>query len=253
MIKKTWLSSIKIAMLIVLVNLPAIVFATSCWDPEPEEYLASTSLIFKGTVISVETLIPQVVLDIGIANIDPDKLRRVLKQRTKFRVAISYKGSVLDEVNIDGGNFVVGEKVTVFANGNLKDGFTTHMCTMMPYHSAISQGDMRFQLAIEAYRDKRNALAKVLQENPTNQKLLLEQALFFVKYNDDEQAESVFTQILLVNPKDVNALVGRADIRYKLAYYETALADYRAALQIGSNNQEAKYGEEQTLLKLKVH
>jgi len=147
-----------------LATIPTPALACSCWHPQPEEYLQASALIFKGTVVSTEKVVPNTLAnEYDIATLPEQYFSR----RAKFRLTTSYKGPEVIEVDIEyrpsdgvncGWGFTVGQEVTVFAGGNVRDGFGTGMCSMIPYASAIGNGDTRFQDAIEAYRNKRHSL-----------------------------------------------------------------------------------------------
>ncbi|WP_445368416.1 pentapeptide repeat-containing protein [Methylomonas sp. BW4-1] len=238
-----------------LAVLPIQVFACSCWDPEPEEYLQASTLIFKGIVESVEKIVPTSVADkYSIATI-PDELG---SSRAKFKLTTSYKGPESKEIDIEfhnnsascGWDFSVGKEVTVFADGNARNGFKTSMCMMFPYAYSIEHGDNRYKKAIDAYRKKRNSLFSLLRNTRKNQVLLREQATFFVRNQDYPAAELAFNQILKLRPKDLSALVGRADARYKQGAYELALADYQAIQKLDIQNSTARHGKTFALLKL---
>lgn len=225
----------------ILTGIPLTANACSCGDSEPDEYLAGTDLIFKGKVLSVEP-IPS-----------PDGMPPIAK-RAKFKVLVSYKGAALETVEIQyvtesascGWGFTEGKEVTVFAYGNSQKGFRTNMCAMIPYAHAMSHNDMTFQSAIETYRAKRAALLKA----PVTVKRLREQAEFFIKYHDYDDAEAAFNKLLAKQPKDIAALMGRADVRYQLKRYEQALADYRTVIGLEANHQAARHSKTLSLLKL---
>lgn len=238
-----------------LTVLPLQVFACSCWDPKPEEYIQASTLIFKGTVESVEKIVPKYLSDkYSIATI-PDEF---VSNRAKFKLTTSYKGPEYKEVEIEyhsngascGWGFSVGTEVTVFADGNARDGFKTRMCMMFPYAYSIAHGDNRYQKAIDAYRKKRNSLSSLLRNTRKNQVLLREQATFFVRNQDYAAAEVAFNQILKLRPKDLSALIGLADARYKQGLYELALADYQTIQKLDMQNSAAKHGKTFALLKL---
>ncbi|NOV30443.1 hypothetical protein [Methylomonas sp. ZR1] len=42
-----------------LATIPTPALACSCWHPHPEEYLQASALIFKGTVVSIEKVVPK--------------------------------------------------------------------------------------------------------------------------------------------------------------------------------------------------
>lgn len=234
---------------------PMHVFACSCWDPEPEEYLQASTLVFKGIVESVEKIVPTSSANkYSIARM-PDEL---ISSRAKFKLTTSYKGPEPKEVDIEyhndgascGWDFSVGKEVTVFADGNARDGFKTSMCMMFPYTYSIEHGDNRYQKAIDTYRKKRNSLSSKLRNTRKNQALLREQVTFFVRNRDYAAAEIAFNQILKQRPKDLSALVGRADARYQQGAYELALADYHELQKLDKQNSAARHGKTLALLKL---
>src|SRR5436190_786545 len=101
---------------------PAQALACTCWHPNPDEYLSAASIVFRGTVLSVEEASPQSPLPSGAASVT---LRgRQSGMRAKFKVAVSFKGPAQDEVEVlytasdranCGWRFSVGEDATVFA------------------------------------------------------------------------------------------------------------------------------------------
>lgn len=227
-------------LLVLIMAMPLKVNACSCGDMTPEESIINTDLIFKGKVLSVEPIPSPDGMDWG--------------KKAKFKVLVSYKGTAFETVEIGyvtsgascGWGFTEGTEVTVFADGNTKQGFRTGMCTMLPYAYAMKHHDMSYQSAIETYRTKRAAFLKA----PVTVKRLREQATFFVKYHDYEDAETAFNKLLAKQPKDIAALMGRADVYYQLKRYELALADYRSALNLNTNHQAARHGKTLSLLKL---
>lgn len=246
-----------IVFLLAVMPMPA--FACSCWDPEPEEYIQASTLIFKGTVVSVEKIVPKYLASKYTITTIPDQL---VSNRAKFKLTTSYKGSESNTIEIEfhsngascGWGFTVGKEVTVFADGNAQDGFKTGMCMMFPYAYSIEHGDNRYQKAIEAYRNKRNSLSAVFRNTHKNQAFLREQASFFVRHQDYNAAETAFNQMLKFRPKDLSALMGRANARYQQSAYELALADYQTIQKFDKQNGSAKRGKNFALLKLgRIH
>ena len=231
--------------------------ACSCWRPSPEEYLSAASLVFRGTVLSVEEASAQAPLPPGAGSVT---LRgRQSGMRAKFKIAVSFKGPVREEVEIrytasDGANcgshFSVGENVTVFASGSTKTGFTTSMCLMIPYDSHTRRGDNRYAAALDQYRTRRDAFLADLRKEGPKEEVLREQAAFFVRYKDLEDADDAFSHLLQRKPHDVAALVGRGSVRYAAARYDEALADYRAAIAVDPASSDARRGRTLSLVKL---
>lgn len=222
----------------ILAGIPLTANACKCGYPEPDEYVASIDLIFKGKVLSITS-----------------EGKHIGGMRAKFKMLTSYKGVERQTIEVNyvpdsgsscGWHFKENEEVTVFAVGDSTQGFKTHLCVMIPYANAMAHHDMKFQSAIEAYRAKRSALLKP----PVTVKRLREQAAFFTEHLDYEDAEAVFNKLLAKQPKDIDALINRANIRYGLKRYEQALADYRTVLNLDAKHQAARHGKILTLLKL---
>jgi hypothetical protein len=149
MIKKSWLSGIKIAMAIVLISFPSIIFACSCafGSDDPEAMLMSSDIVFKGKVIAIEQI-----------KLPPNRGM----MQAKFNISVFYKGAIPNEVYVRyrpndglhcGIDFIVGEEVTAFVYGNLKEGFWIDTCAT---GNIRAHDDIQFQSALEAYRNKQN-------------------------------------------------------------------------------------------------
>ncbi|MGZ0078773.1 pentapeptide repeat-containing protein [Methylomonas sp. YC3] len=69
-------------------------------------------------------------------------------------------------------------------------------------------------------------------------------------YQDYDAAEAAFSRLLQLRPKDLKALEGRADARYKQALYELALSDYQSIQKLDKQNNAARHGKTLALLKL---
>jgi len=223
--------------------------ACSCWHPEPEEYVKEENLIFFGKVISVKNLETYTKKDQGVV------VASFYTDQATFKVIRSYKGEKQDYITVKysrddgvgcGWGFKEGPEVMVFAGGDQRKGYKTGMCSMIPYASAKSYGDDRFDIALEKYRLHKSSLLK----KPRTTKSLREQIDFFVEYQDFPFAEKAYTNLLKKLPKDIPALIGRAKLRYDLERYEEALADYQAALTIQHDNKDARRGRIVSLVKL---
>lgn len=225
------------------------ILACSCWHPEPEEYIKSGSMIFFGKVTAIKNLEAFTKSDHGIV------YESFYKDQATFKVIRPYKGVEHGYVTVnysrgDGGGcgwgFKEGQEVMVFAHDDQQKGYETNMCWMIPYASAKSDGDDRFNVALEKYRLHKSFLLK----RPHTVKSLREQIDFFVEYNDFIFAEKAYNDLLRKMPKDVSALIGRAKLKYNLERYEEALADYQAALVVQNNNDDARHGRIISLVKL---
>jgi uncharacterized protein YjbI with pentapeptide repeats len=117
---------------------------------------------------------------------------------------------------------------------------------MIPYASAKSQGDKKFDIVLEKYRLRKASLIKKRETIKT----LREKIDFFVEYRDHLFAEKAYSRLLKKIPTDLSALIGRAKLRYEIERYEEALADSQAALKIKSDDKDARRGRILSLVKL---
>jgi uncharacterized protein YjbI with pentapeptide repeats len=236
-------------------TLPAL--ACSCLPSDPDGHLAAASLVFRGTVLSIKEASPQAPLSAGAGSVT---LRAPQSgMRAKFKIAAVSKGPVQDEVEVgytasDGANcgwrFSVGDTVTVFASGNRKVGFSTGMCMMASLGSHADRDTNRYAVAVDLYRNRRDFFAAELQKNGADERVLRDQAAFFARYKDFDEADAAFSRLLQVKPHDVAAQLGRGWLRYEDARYEEALSDFRAAVAVDSGNADARRGRTLALVKL---
>jgi uncharacterized protein YjbI with pentapeptide repeats len=239
---------ILITVFLSLITTSYDLYACSCGHPEPKEYIKG-SLIFFGKVISVNNLETYTKKDKGVV------VASFYSDQATFKVIRSYKGEEQNYITVKysrrdgvgcGWEFKEGQEVMVFAGGDQRKGYKTGMCSMIPYASAKNQGDDRFDIALEKYRLRKSSLLK----KPQTTKSLREQIGFFVEYNDFPFAEKAYTNLLKKIPKDIPALIGRAKLRYDLERYEEALADYKTALSVKSDDKDARRGRILSLVKL---
>jgi hypothetical protein len=221
----------------------------NCWHPEPEQYLSAAKLIFRGTVTSVNPASIQMPLPAGAGVSVPHWLES--KRKAKFKLTESYKGPSSGEIEVGytasdgtncGWNFAVGDKVTVFASGSRRSGFVTDLCMMIPFQSYTKRGDDRYLTAIDEYRKRRNQFASDIEKKGPSEQLFLQQAEFFAKHKDYDDADVAYGHLLQLKPKDASALTARADIRYAMKRFDDALADYVAAIEIDVTNLSAWRG-----------
>jgi uncharacterized protein YjbI with pentapeptide repeats len=246
------MQSVIIGLLLLSLSIPAC--ACTCWRPQPDEYLSASTLVFRGTVITVQ----DGSRTAGMPGAGSVTIRgRQQGKVARFKVTQSIKGPDLGEVDIvytaaDGANcgwsFKEGETATVFATGS-SAAYSTSSCMMLPYASLTGRGDTRHLDATEAYRTRRLALAERAKARPTVA-AFREQADFFMKYRDHEDAERALSDLLKLEPNSGRALTDRGEVRYRQARFEDALADYRAAVALDGKNADARRGRTLSLVKL---
>lgn len=247
-----------LALLAALMLLPLQVLACSCWHPEPDEYLSSARLVFKGRVLSVDAGgAAQGALPAGAAGVTIGGPQSGM--RAKFQIEKLWKGVAPGEVDVsytasDGGNcgwsFKVGQEVTVFADSPAPGVYGTSMCMMIPFASYTRQGDTRYTDALAAYRARLDALDQRILMNSADREALRERAQLFVRHKDFADADEAFGKLLAVVPRDVPAIVGRGNARYQTAQFDGALADFDLALLLKPGDAQAQRGRTLTLVRM---
>lgn len=241
-----------------LAYLPLQAIACSCWHPEPEEYLASARLVFKGKVISVDSG------NLALGALPPGAGGVTIRgpqsgMRARFKIDKLWKGNATEEVDVsytasDGANcgwsFKVGQDVTVFAGASAPGIYSTSMCMMIPFASYTGQGDTRYTNALTAYRARLDGLNQKLLGDPSDVRALRDRAMLFAQYKDFAEADSAYGQVLEVSPRDLPAVLGRANARYETMQYDGALSDFNLALAIQLRHPEAQRGRTMTLVKM---
>jgi uncharacterized protein YjbI with pentapeptide repeats len=229
-----------------LVLLPLQALACSCLHPEPHEYLASATLVFRGKVLSVDA-----VSATGV--VLPSSMR------ARFQIDKLWKGTAREEVDVtytasDGANcgwsFKVDEEVTVFAGSSAPGAYGTSMCMMIPFDSYTGQGDTSYANALTAYRARLDGLDQRLLRNPSDRDALQERAQFLVRYKEFAAAEEAYGKLMALVPRDLTAIIGRANARYQTAQFEAALSDYDLALSLAPADVQAQRGRTLTIVKL---
>lgn len=179
--------------------------------------------------------------------------------RAKLRIDKLWKGAATGEVDIsytasDGANcgwsFRVGQEVTVFASSSAPGVYSTSMCLMIPFASYTGLGDTRYTAALTAYRAKLDELDQRLLKNPADSEALTKLAQLFFRYKDFADAEEAFSKLMALVPRDITAILGRANARYQTQQFEGALADYDLALSLKPDDAQAQRGHSRTLVKL---
>ncbi|MCX5875612.1 MAG: hypothetical protein NT087_04825 [Deltaproteobacteria bacterium] len=160
-----WLTA---CVYLVIFVLPPVVYASGCeTEYTTEGMIAGSSLIFRGTVLSV---------------IPAGERAEVVK----FKISQTYKGAKDDEADIVSRRsgdcwqrFKVGEETVVFAFYWMKEDAQAHVdcCIMQKYRRDSAQYD----LALEEYRRKRDGLAAEVKRQGPNKKVLREQLVFLLK------------------------------------------------------------------------
>jgi uncharacterized protein YjbI with pentapeptide repeats len=261
--------------ILLLIGSHSSAIASICFVPQPQEFLANTSLIFEGVVVSVEPIptpppLQQVegpsgsprprtvsILGIGRPMIARFKIGTVIKGRANGVVAIKYyepNGRNL------GTTFRAGDTATVYAAGNERQGYFTDGCMMdaTVERGVPAQGSFGtiqqvmglpvpkveprrnpYAVELENYRASRDAFARTRAQQGASEQLLRDEALFFMKYRDLEEAEKALSELLALRPSDVFALLGRGKMRYHDANYDEALEDFRAVLDLDGKNTDA--------------
>lgn len=252
------LRAIYVALLAMLALLPLEALACSCWHPDPDEYLSSARLVFKGRVLSVNADdAAQRALPAGAAGVTIRGPQSSMQAR--FHIEKLWKGSAPDEVDVsyvesDGANcgwsFKVAQEVTVFAGSSVSGVYGTNMCLMIPFASYTGQGDTRYTDALTAYRARLDGLDQRLLKNPVDREALAERAQLFVRYGDFAEADEAFGKLMAIVPRDVSAIVGRANARYQTEQFEGALADFDLALSLKPGDAQAQHGRTLTLVKM---
>ncbi|GAB6141681.1 hypothetical protein JCM14076_24100 [Methylosoma difficile] len=272
--------------------------ATTCGDSTPEELIRETDLIFKGKVIGTKILfLDKYDITDGFEKISTqseiDKsfnyqeliklikpyvnakdfqkltenphfiLKELISSRTKFKMLVLYKGPIVDEIEVESASGKIGEENMVFAYGNLREGFKGGRRQGFSYFYPSNEANrLRYQNALDVYREKREQLTTALQLSPHNLALLREQGAFYLQYHDLNSAQWVYQELRLHHPKEVAGLVGLAEVKFhrtfRKAYFdnkaktefEQVLTDYQNILKIDRNNHAARHGETLSLLYL---
>lgn len=221
--------------------------ACTCGRPSDEEAF-KTSLIFRGTVLSVEQ-----GTRVGIGgNANSVTIRGPqAPMQARFRVVTPLKGPRADEMVVgyvasDGANcgtrFEVGKEVVVFASGTSKRGFFTSMC-----HGFRSN---TFEAKLQDYVRGRDALVERTSTARPAIADLRDLASFFERYHDLEEAEESYGRLLELAKDDIDASAGRARIRFALADFAPALEDFQAVLRQRPDDVAARRGETLALVRL---
>ncbi|PPD49546.1 MAG: hypothetical protein CTY16_03490 [Methylobacter sp.] len=282
----------------VLLSQPTLVVAKTirCLGSSPEDFISGSDLIFKGQVIDIkkiamdkfdvttqyekiwskndvssyekQKILVQMVKPFVDAELfeylteKPHEIEYIIKLRTRFKVLLPYKGPALDEVEVNGSFGEVGEEQTVFAYGSLQNGYSNALCSQIHFRMAYEENDPSFQNALDSYKLTREKLAASLKLSPHNAALLKEQGAFFLHYEDLNDSEWAYRELLWHHPKDIVGWVGLAGVKFHRtlrkvnsgnkakAQFEQVLTDYRNILKIDRNNPNARHGETLSLLYL---
>lgn len=246
------LASVLPVALWLLLPLPAS--ACSCATPDPDEFLASSPLVFRGKVTSTEPVDPPRA-DAG----DVRSRRRSTRMRAGFRVDKLWKGPASEEVELvyfEGSGascdwtFRVGQEVTVFAWKTDAGTYTTGLCSMRLTAHPDPRGESPYERVLKSYAATLEGLEQRLRGNPGDVQLLMERAMLFVRYQDHERAEAAFGRLLAVAPRDLAGIVGRGEVRYQTRQYEAALADFDLALAVSPRHPQAQKGRAMTLVSM---
>ncbi|MDD5273440.1 MAG: pentapeptide repeat-containing protein [Methylovulum sp.] len=288
-----WLSTLFIVL--ALQGKPTLVLATMCKDSTPEELVSEADLIFKGKVIGskkfflgkfditdeykkilsqteidwdnkwqklAKSIKPYVnAKDYQKLTESPALLNELIYSRTKFKVLVSYKGPILDEIEIEHYSGNIGEEKMVFVHGNLREGYSFGRCTGFAYSYPDNEANRQpYQAALESYHNRWERWITALRLSPHNAKLLKEQGAFYLQYHDFDAAQWSYMELRWHHPKDLAGIIGLADVRLNRALheypkdkknlYEQALIGYRSVLKIDPNNHTARHGETLALLYL---
>jgi tetratricopeptide (TPR) repeat protein len=63
-----------------------------------------------------------------------------------------------------------------------------------------------------------------------------------IELNELEKAKEILDHLIFENPADVQSLILRGHINYKMQQWGSAMNDYSAILEVDPNNPEAKSG-----------
>lgn len=280
----------------VLLFIPSLGWATTCADSIPEELIRETDLIFKGKVIDTKKLFLnkfditdafekiwarndidrwnkyQALAKIMKPYVDAKNSQKLAEQpeffvreliypRTTFKVLVPYKGSIVDEIEVEGISGEIGEEEMVFAYGNLREGYRSGRCMGFSYfYSGDKTYRQRYQAALDSYRNHWERLATALRRSSHNADLLKEQGALFLQYHDFDAAQWSYAELRWHHPKDLAGIVGLADVRLNRAHdeddnnkkslYEQAVTVYRNVLELAPDHHAARHGETLALLYL---
>lgn len=264
---------------------PAVSFGKKCAYPNPDEFVKSHSLIFKGKVIDfqrfllnkpiaddkTETLL-NVLKEISTPEEfsksyekyfnDPSLLREGIENHVKYKMITSFKGPALEVINVTiRGRPAIGEEKMIFAGGNLIEGYSSGYCAGYPYYATQNDVNLEYQAALDQYRREREQFANQLNASPHNVGLLRRQAGFYLRYRDLGEAEAVYRELAWHYPHDPSGFIGLANVALNRGVdvyqadkrnnlFERALKGYRDVLRYDPGNRAARHGETLALLYL---
>ncbi|MCQ8180592.1 pentapeptide repeat-containing protein [Methylomonas sp. SURF-1] len=264
---------------------PTVSFGRKCAYQNPDEFIKSRDLIFKGKVIDYQRFL----LNIPIAddktetllNVlkeistpeefsksyekyfhDPSLLREGIENHVKYKMITSFKGPALEVINVTiRGRPAIGEEKMIFAGGNLIEGYSSGFCAGYPYYATQNDVNLEYQAALDQYRREREQFADQLNVSPRNVGLLRRQAGFFFRYRDLGEVEAAYRELAWHYPHDPSGFIGLANVALNRGVdvyqvdkrknlFEQALKGYRDVLQYDSSNRAARHGETLALLYL---
>jgi uncharacterized protein YjbI with pentapeptide repeats len=199
-------------MLLALVIGAGPAWACSCGGRTPDEILARAGIIFRGTLLSIET-------EVTTANCsDRNKWEcwRIpvgvfsVEQVIKGELGEGVRIRMLDHDHQCGPTFRIGDSVTVMALGESEASYWVGSCMYAP-----SKGQRGFDALIEAaerHHGRLQALDDAIAQRPFEPDALLAKARFLSQTGTPMQALAVLGQLLQMEPLHRSATFLKADL-----------------------------------------
>jgi uncharacterized protein YjbI with pentapeptide repeats len=184
-------------------------WACSCGHPDPDKFVSGVAILFEGTMVRTERVIP----DTEYCKGGVGQWCREMTQGV-FVVHKSHKGDLGTEVRVNYGegagsscgmSFQMNTEVTVAAYGDPETGYATGFCTQIPlnyeqYRTPILESAAR-------YRQRLAELDAAIATSPGSTAALIAKARFLYETSGRSAALAIAKDVIAKEPANADAVV----------------------------------------------
>lgn len=251
MTNSTYIS--RLMILFIFIFKAATAWSCSCMHPKADEFVSNIAILFEGSMISTEPKIPS---NANCRDRNKSECYRGIVQGI-FQVHKIYKGNLRDTIRINfiqqdgincGTNFPLNQPIMVAAGGDPDKGYYTNMCTQGP----VSYEPIRSQIieAIERYQLRLKNLDDAIENDPSNQSLIISKAELLYETNSKAEAYEILKELLSKYPGHIKASLLTARVLVDQNNDDEAISILNRCLDEYPSNQEAQHARVLSLVRL---